>query len=165
MSRCMVRAMVKWITCCAVAGCAFASQLAAPVDPISFKKLYVEPLGVATGSSKLRDDMIAQLRKVSAFSLVSNKAKADAILSGNGEVWVKGYVSLNPRSGRSPFNGTPVYTSFLSIEIKDPQGVTLWSYLVTPGSESQDISKDFSKRIAKHLAAALDGEHPARTQR
>jgi hypothetical protein len=165
MSRCMVRAMVKWITCCAVAGCAFANQLAAPVDSISFKKLYVEPLGVKTGSGKLRDDMIAQLRKVSAFSLVSNKANADAILSGNGEVWVKGYVSLNPRSGRSPFNGTPVYAGFLSIEIKDPHGVTLWSYLATPGSESQDISKDFSKRIAKHLAAALDGEHPAPTQR
>jgi hypothetical protein len=159
----MVRAMVKWITCCAIAGCAFANHLATPVDPISFKKLYVEQLGVKT--SKLRDDVIAQLRKVSAFSLVSNKAKADAILSGNGEVWVKGYVSLNPRSGRSPFNGTPVYTGFLSVEIKDPHGVTLWSYLATPGSESQDISKDFSKRIAKHLAAALDGEHPAPSQR
>jgi hypothetical protein len=59
--------MVKWINCRAVACCAFANQLAAPVDSVSFQKLYVKPL-------------------------------------------------------------------------------------------------DFSKRIAKHLAAALDGEHPAPTQ-
>jgi hypothetical protein len=154
--------MTKWITCCAIASCAFASQ---PADSISFKKLYIEPLSVKTGSTKLRDDMIAQLRKVNVFSLVSNKANADAILSGNGEVWVKGYVSLNPRSGRSPMNGTPVYTGFLSVEIKDPQGVTLWSYLATPGAESQDISKDFSKRIAKQLAAALNGQPPASVPR
>jgi hypothetical protein len=161
--------MFKWITCSAVAGCVFASQLgadqagAAP-DPLPFKKLYVEPLSVKAGSSKLRGDMIGQLRKMTAFSVVTSKADADAILSGNGEIWVKGYVSLNPRSGRSTFDGTPVYMGFLSVEIKDTRGVTLWSYLATPGSESQDISKDLSKRIAKHLAAALDGEHPAPTQ-
>jgi hypothetical protein len=176
MSRCRVRAMVKWITCWAIAGCTFASQLDAtqrtvgsqlnaPPDSIQFKKLYVEPLNVKKGSEKFRSDMIAQLRKLSAVSIVADKASADAILSGNGEVWVKGYQSLNPRSGRSAFNGTPVYTGFLSVEIKDQHGATLWSYLVTPGSESQDISKDLSKRVAKHLAAALDGEHAALSQR
>jgi hypothetical protein len=162
--------MVKWITCWAIAGCAFAnephtSQQDAAADSIQFKKLYVEPLSVKKSSEKFRADMIAQLRKVNAFLIVSDKANADAILSGNGEVWVKGYVSLNPRSGRSAFDGTAVYTGFLSVEIKDQHGVTLWSYLVTPGSESQNIAKDLSKRVAKHLAAALDSEHAALTQR
>jgi hypothetical protein len=162
--------MVKWISCCTFAGCAFANQpgttqLDAPADRIQFKKLYIEPLSVKRGSEKLHDLMIAQLRKVSTFSVVSSKANADAVLSSDGEIWVKGYVSLNPRSGRSPFSGMPVYTGFLSVEIKDQHGVMLWSYLVTPGPESQDISKDLSKRIAKHLAAALDGEHPAPAQR
>lgn len=172
MSGCKVRAMVKWITCWAIAGCLFASQrsanqqsVSAPPDSLQFKKLYVEPLKVKKGSDKFRSDMIAQLRKMGAVSIVSDKAEADAILSGNGEVWVKGYESLNPRSGRSAFDGTPVYTGFLSVEIKDQHGVTLWSYLVTPGAESQDISKDLSKRVAKHLAAALDGEHSGATKR
>jgi hypothetical protein len=166
----MVRAMLNWITCCAIAGYAFAHPLGArqldtPLDPIQFKKLYVEPLSVKTGSGKLRADMISQLRKVSSLSIVSNKADADAVLSGNGEIWVKGYVSLNPRSGRVPSDGTPVYTGFLSVEIKDARGVTLWSYLATPESESQDISKELSKRIARHLAAVLNGEPVTPAQR
>jgi hypothetical protein len=172
MSRCRLRAMVKWITCWAIAGCLFATQRNAgqpaftvQPDSVQFKKLYVEPLKVKKGSDKFRTDMVAQLRKLSTVAIVSDKASADAILSGNGEVWVKGYQSLNPRSGRSAFDGTPIYMGFLSVEIKDPNGVTLWSYLVTPGAESQDISKDLSKRVAKHLAAALDGEHAASTQK
>jgi hypothetical protein len=155
--------MVKWISCWAIAGCLFATQrtanqpsISAPSDTLQFKKLYVEALKVKKGSDKFRSDMIAQLRKMSGVSIVPDKADADAILSGNGEVWVKGYESLNPRSGRSAFYGTPIYTGFLSVEIKDAHGLTLWSYLVTPGAESQDISKDLSKRVAKHLAAALD---------
>jgi hypothetical protein len=48
----MVRAMVKWITCRAAAGCAFANQLSAPVDSISFKKLYVESLEFSKGIAK-----------------------------------------------------------------------------------------------------------------
>jgi hypothetical protein len=164
--------MVKWITCWAVASCLFATQrnarqpsLSAQPDSIQFRKLYIESLKVKKGSDKFRSDMVAQLRKVNAISIVSDKADADAILSGDGEVWVKGYASLNPRSGHSAFDGTPVYTGFLSVEIRDPQGVTLWSYLVRPRAESQDISKDLSKRVAKHLAAALDGERAAAPQR
>jgi hypothetical protein len=104
------------------------------------------------------------LRKVNTIALVASKADADAILSGNGEIWVKGYVSLNPRSGRWPSDGTPVYSGFLSVEIKGVDGVTLWSYLVTPGSPSQDISKNLSKRVAEHLIAALNGDRTASAQ-
>jgi hypothetical protein len=160
--------MVKCFACWMIAGCLFATQRAAnppvvsaPSDTLQFKKIYVEALKVKKGSDKFRADMIAQLRKMSGVSVVADKAQADAILSGNGEVWVKGYESLNPRSGRSAFDGTPIYTGFLSVEIKDPHGVTLWSYLVTPGTESQNISKDLSKRVVSHLAAALGGEHTA----
>jgi hypothetical protein len=67
MSRCMIRAMLKWVTCLAIVGCAFVNQTAAkqseaPLHPIQFKTLYVEALSVKTSSEKLRSDMIAQLR-------------------------------------------------------------------------------------------------------
>jgi len=75
-------------------------------------------------------------------------------LGGGGEIWVKGYRSLNPRSGRSPSNGTPVYAGYLSVELRDRNGETIWSYLATPGP-STDVAKDLSKRIAKHVAEAL----------
>jgi hypothetical protein len=122
---------------------------------IEIRRVYVETFAVKGGSDKLRRDVIAQLRKLNLISLVSTKSAADAVLSGDGEIWVKGYRSLNPRSGRSPSNGTPVYGGFLSVELKDARGETVWSYLVTPGAGSEDVSKDLSKRIVRHLSEAL----------
>lgn len=108
--------------------------------------------------------MIAELRKLSAISIVSDESSADAILGGGGEIWIKGYRSLNPRSGRLPSNGTPVYAGFLSVELRGTKGETLWSDLVTPGATTEDVSKDLSKRIAKHVAEALkQGAGPSQT--
>jgi hypothetical protein len=119
------------------------------------KHIYVEAFPAKTGSAKLREDLIAQLRRLDSFSIVSSESDADAILAGDGETWIKGYKSLNPRSGRLPSNGEPVYAGFLSLELKDTKGDTLWSYLVTLGPVSENISKDLSRRIVKHLADAL----------
>jgi hypothetical protein len=119
------------------------------------KHVYVETFPAKTGSMKLREDLIAQLRRMGSFSIVATESEADAIISGTGETWIKGYRSLNPRSGRLPSNGEPVYAGFLSVELKDAKGDTLWSYLVTLGPDSENISKDLSKQIVKHLAGAL----------
>jgi phosphate transport system substrate-binding protein len=128
------------------------------------RRLYVEPFTTNAGPEKLRDAVIAELHKLSSISVVSGESGADAILGGGGEIWIKGYRSLNPRSGRSPSNGTPVYAGFLSVELRNTKGETLWSYLATPGSASQDVSKDLAKRIAKHVVEALQqGEVAPRT--
>ena len=63
------------------------------------KRLYVEPFTTKTAPEKLRADVIAELRKLKSLSLVSSESDADAILGGGGEIWIKGYRSLNPRSG------------------------------------------------------------------
>src|ERR1700728_453710 len=107
MSRCRLRILSRIvIVACVLASHALAWQA---------KRLYVEPFTVKAGSEKLREDLITQLRKRTSISLVSDPAMADVILSGGGEIWIKGYRSLNPRSGREPSNGTPVYAGFLSV--------------------------------------------------
>jgi len=122
----------------------------------AIKKLYVDGFTTKAGGEKFRDDMIVELRKLNSISLVSEEANADLILDGGGEVWVKGYRSFSPRSElKLPSNGTPIYGGFVSVELKNQQGVTLWSYLVTPEASSPDISKDLAKRVAKLLAEAL----------
>ena len=133
--------------------CAFAWQASAQVAAV--KRVYVEPFAVKDKAGKLRNDVIAQLRKVRSLSVVPDRSAADAVLSGDGEIWVQGYRSLNPRSGRLPLDGMPVYNGFLSVELKDIRGDTLWSYLVRQGAGSTNISKDLSKQIAKHLTDAL----------
>lgn len=61
-------------------------------------------------------------------------------------------------------NGTPIFTGFLSIELRDRNGETLWSYLATPPAASGDVSKDLSILIIKKLDEALkEGETPSRT--
>ncbi|MGD1093562.1 MAG: phosphate ABC transporter substrate-binding protein PstS [Bryobacteraceae bacterium] len=150
---------------CAVTMPLFVWQAVAwePQKPPGIRRLYVEPFTTQAGSEKLREDVISELRKMSSISLVSSEANADIILGGGGEIWIKGYRSLNPRSGRSPSTGTPMYAGFVSVELRDRQGETLWSYLVTPGALSGDVSKELAKRIVKHLPEALEqGEAPSR---
>jgi len=155
--------LIRLACCCVVAGSAVAWQAK---QPGAIRRLYVEPFITKAGAEELREDVIAELRKTRSVSLVSGESGADAILGGGGEIWIKGYRyrSLYPRSGRMASAGTPIYAGYLSVELRDPKGETIWSYLATPGTASADVSKDLAKRIAKHLAEALDqGAAPSRT--
>jgi len=155
------RLSVCFAFCCAMCGPALAWQTA-PANQI--RRIYVEPFTTREGSEKFREDVIAELRKMNSVSLAADESSADAILGGGGEVWIKGYRSHNPQLGKVPPNGTPIYTGFLSIELRDRNGQTLWSYLATPPAASGDVSKDLSTLIAKKLVEALEqGEAPSRT--
>src|SRR5262249_48197450 len=122
-------------------------------------RIYLEPFAVMPQSDALRTAIVAQLRKIPSITLTADADSADASLTGRSEIWIKGYQSLNPRSGRLPSNGTPVYGGFLSVELVDRKGDTLWSYLVTENSTA-DIYRSLAKQLAKHLAEALE---PGRT--
>lgn len=135
-----------------------------PEASTPIRRLYVEPFTTNARLDRLRVNLVAELRKLSPIALVPEESNADAILGGGGEIWIKGYRSLNPRSGRLPSDGTPVYGGYLSVELKNPRGQTFWSYLVTPSSTSEDIAENLARRIAKHVVEALaEGEPPART--
>src|SRR6202012_265874 len=155
-----VRMIACFAFCCSLFGSALARQ-PAPTDH-STRRIYVEPFVTQEGSQKFREDVIAELRKAKSVSLALNEASADAILGGGGEVWIKGYRSHNPQLGNVAPNGTPIYTGFLSIELRDKSGQTLWSYLATPPAASGDVAKDLSVLIAKKLSDALEqGAAPA----
>jgi phosphate ABC transporter phosphate-binding protein len=146
--------------CCAMLGPTLAGQTA----PAQVRRLYVEPFATQAGSEKFREDVISELRKLNSVSVAADESNADAILGGGGEVRIKGYRSHNPQLGKVAPNGTPIYTGFLSIELRDKDGQTLWSYLATPPAASGDVSKDLSTLIVKKLVEALkQGEAPSRT--
>jgi hypothetical protein len=147
----------RWIAAAAcfgvIAPSAFSQQ---PDNKLAgIARIFVESFPPKTGSEKLREDLVAELRRLPSLSVVASEAAADAIITGDGETWIKGYRSLNPRSGRLPSDGEPVYAGFLSVELKDTKGETLWSYLVTLGPASENISKNLCKQIVKHLTGAL----------
>jgi hypothetical protein len=98
--------------------------LAVPALAWQGKRLHVEPFHVSGEAEKLRDYVIADLRKQGGVELAANESAADVILGGGGEIWVRGYRSLNPRSGRLPAGGTPIYGGYLSVELRNSQGET-----------------------------------------
>jgi hypothetical protein len=151
----------RLVFCCALAVPLPAWQAANP----AVRRIYVEPFTTKAGSETLRADLLGELRKQNSLSLAPSEPTADVILGGGGEIWIKGYRSLNPRSGRLPSDGTPVYAGYLSVELRNTRGETIWSYLVTPGTgSSEDVAKDLAKRIARHLLEALkQNEAPPRT--
>ena len=154
---------VQFRTTCRLVLIGLLLTLSIPAQVSGVKRIYVETFTLKDGAEKLRDDLIGQLRKAPSVEIVPARADADAVLSGNGEVWIRGYRSLNPRSGRSPSNGTPVYAGFVSVELDDLKGETLWSYLATVRAGSANISKDLSKEVAKHLAEAMAQVHGSST--
>jgi phosphate transport system substrate-binding protein len=138
------------VCCCATL--AFTS----PAASAEISRLYVEPFTTQSRLEELRGDVVAELRKLNRVSIVDSQSHADAILGGGGEIWLKGYRSLNPRSGRLPSAGTPVYGGFLSVELRNTRGETLWSYLATPQTPSEDVARDLAKRIARRVVEGLD---------
>jgi phosphate ABC transporter phosphate-binding protein len=143
-------AWIVGVICCVIVAPLHAWQ--------SPKRLFVEPFA-AKDAPKLGELVVEELKKLGGVSLAPSEAGADAILGGGGEIWVKGYRSLNPRSGRLPSDGTPVYGGYLAVELRNVRGETFWSYLATPASDATDISRDLARSIAKHVGAVLEQEH------
>jgi len=131
------------------------SSLAGQARNCGGERLFVESFTTKAGAEKLQQDLAAELRKRNSVCLVSEESNADLVLGGGGEIWIRGYRSLDPRSGRLPSNAMPVYGGFLSVELRNRKGATVWSYLATPGTLSGDVSRDLARKISKQLDEAL----------
>lgn len=118
------------------------------------KSIYVDVFGSKAQSPDLKKEVAAGLRKSKVFTVADSPQSADAILTGEGNIYLKGYVSLNPRAGVSPANGQPIYGGSLSVELKDRNGDTLWSYLAASRLGTSDPGHELSKDVIKHLLIA-----------
>src|SRR5580658_1845776 len=159
MAAIMNRNRIGWLTLVSLAAVSIATTPAGAWQPKPGKvdRVYVEAFVTKSPTDTFQKDLTAELRKISSISLAPDESSADLILGGGGEIWVKGYRPFTHRSEmRLPTNGTPVYGGYLAVELRNKQGVTLWSDLVTPGPSSEDAAKDLAKIIAKHLAYALE---------
>jgi phosphate transport system substrate-binding protein len=124
----------------------------------SVKRIFIEGLGDKPALREIKKDLQAELRRSEIFGLADSADQADATLTGRGDTWLKGYYSLNPRAGTSPANGQPVYGGYVSVELKDRAGVTVWSYLATPHASSKNIARELSKDVVKHLVSSYTGQ-------
>jgi len=124
------------------------------------KRIYVDGFGTNPSTARVKKDLIAELRRTKAFQLASSEAAADATLTGNCQIYLKGYFSLNPRSGTLPTHGEAIYGGYLSVELRDRRGETVWSYLAAARSGSRDAAHELSQDVVKHLVSSVpEGSH------
>lgn len=137
-----------------------AAQTAETLSQV--KKVYVETFGQEKGASALRQKTIDRLREKGKLEIVSSTKEADAVIKGDGTIWLTGYVSTDPRS---PTNARqPIYHGYLSVEVTGKNGEPLWSYLVTPSPfRAGDITKDLADHLVAKLLAALAEKNTAAT--
>jgi hypothetical protein len=148
---------VTLLACASVLIAAAAPRLFPPQSALTVsqvKKVYVDSLGDKQGANQLRDALIARLHQSKEIQVVAASGEADAVITGNGEIWIKGYYTTDPKP--SKYNQVPIYGGMLSVELKGKNDETLWSYLVTPSKVRwASITKDLSDQLVKKLLETL----------
>jgi phosphate transport system substrate-binding protein len=117
------------------------------------RKIYIDTSAARPDPTEMRQHLIDSLRNDHSLEIITDQTHADAILKVSSEIWVKAYISVNPRV---PGNKYPVYGGFLSAQLIGKGGDTFWSYLVTPSKyASTGIHQDLSDQLIKNLLATL----------
>jgi len=117
------------------------------------KNIYIGTSDSGPHAEETRKLLTDALQKDHSVTIVTDPATSDAILNATSEIWVKSYVSVNPRA---PGNRYPVYAGFLSAQLDGKNGDALWSYLVTPSSSTiSNIRRNLADQLAAKLLAAM----------
>lgn len=87
--------------------------------------------------------------------MAASDAQADLTLRGNSSIWPTGSYSISAHSNSYRVTN---YEGYLSVELQDKSGQTLWSYLVTPSRfRTHSITDDLADQAASRLLDALHG--------
>jgi len=134
-----------------------ATLLGVQVLAGSSPRVFVESLGTKAGAVQLRNALVQLLEKDHRVTLVNDASSAEFVVSGEGETYIKGYVGTNPRVRYLNADARPVYGGFLSVEVKNRERETIWSYLVTPRRlGSEDINRNLTGQLVRKLVGAID---------
>jgi len=118
-------------------------------------RVYIEPF-----PGPLHDELRNALKKEPHLSIADTTADADWVLTAAGETWVKGYVGSNPRVRYVTGDAQPIYAGYLSVELKNKQGETVWSWLATPRRfDPHDVRRNLAEQVAPRLVAAMVAEN------
>ena len=117
------------------------------------KKLYVDQFSEGDESAQLRQSLIKRLQKNGRYQVVDTPNDADAVVKGSGEIWIKGYLTINSRAVAT--NRQPIYGGYLSVEVMTKDGEPLWSYLVIPSKLSWvSVRDDLANNLVKEMLLA-----------
>jgi phosphate ABC transporter phosphate-binding protein len=143
--------------CCLMMMAAFCAGAAAErVDSLArARTLYVGTFTGGAQAAQLRESLLRKLSRSHRFQLVQSSGNADAVVTGTGQIWVRGFVAINPHTPAT--DRQAVYGGYLSLEVDGAQGQPLWSWLATPGEHVWgSVFDDIAGRAANKLVEAAE---------
>ena len=124
---------------------------------VKVERIFVGSFGENDQSRQIRQAVVEELRRHGKLKVAESPESADAVLTGSGDVWIKGYYSLNPRARSVKEDAHPIFGGYLSVELKGKGNTVLWSYLATPHRYGPDaISRNLAEQVSKKLREALE---------
>jgi phosphate transport system substrate-binding protein len=129
----------------------------------AIRTIDVGSMGEGPTGDALRRHIVERLNRQARLSVVATPSDADATLRGSSSIWATGTFSVNPRS--KSYRVT-TFHGYLSVELADKAGQTLWSYLVTPSrfrasSITDDLADQAVSRLLDAVANIAAGTPPA----
>jgi phosphate ABC transporter phosphate-binding protein len=117
------------------------------------RTIQVGAVGDGASAGAIRQRIIDRLKNSPVLKLVAKSQAADLLLQGSSSVWPTGSITLSPHSNSAR---QTVYEGYLSVELMDKSGQTLWSYLVTPSHfRTTSITNDLADQVVAHLFEAI----------
>lgn len=126
-----------------------------PAIPAKVRSIFIGEIKGISEADAVRHALMEEMRKSGKPGLAGGPDSADATLTGAGELWVKGYYTLNPRERSLGEDAHRVYGGYLSVELRDHKGEVLWSYLVTPRRGYDSVTRDLASQVIKKLREAV----------
>ena len=130
------------------------AALACAAAPNTFgqTRIFVAPFA----NHDLRDAVVRVLHEQKNVVVVDAEPLAEYAISGEGETHIKGYLSRNPRVRYVNADARAVYKGFLSVELKNKLGDTVWSNLVTPRKTGPDeVNRNLAVQVVDQLMSFL----------
>jgi len=97
------------------------------------KRVFVGPFGGSAEAQEVQQALNEELRKHGKLGIADSPAESDAVLTGSGGVYVKGYYSLNPRARSIGEDAHPVYGGYF---FRRAQGRSKRGAVVVPGDSA-----------------------------
>jgi phosphate transport system substrate-binding protein len=150
-----MRAVPVWFVL--LSGCALHAQTAHTLKEVH--RIYVGSLGSASGAEELHNEVTRYLKRSKVFEIVNSAPEADAVLEGQGEIWIRGYRALSPRARKNASYADPIVTGYLSVRLRGANDEILWSYFADPRRVTvHDLKRDLVDETTDRLVLEHNAE-------
>jgi len=118
------------------------------------RTIHVASLGDGSTAEALRQRVIERLEASGKLKVAERASAAELQLRGASNIWPTGTISVHPRANSAR---ETLYEGYLSVELLNSAGQTMWSYLVTPSRfHTTSITNDLADRLVEHLLDAIE---------